>query len=296
MKTGCKHLLLTRFNITLGPEWQCNNPIVKNVDVRADIDYLERRFDIFERFTFPSVSTQTIKDFTWLVLFHEDTPQQFKDRISALHSQMPDFVPLYLDDEESLRVKEYISDYLRRYDADWFLTSRTDNDDVLHKDYIRSLQEFAEARADSGFISYPSGLQYSVVSKTACRLHYIDNHFISLLSPGEDGQKTVLSYSHDFLPKEIKMSIIETPSPMWIEMIHPTNLANRISLNMLNAVRSTHEFDDFSVAIEWNRSIMIKGLAKSTWYSLGLSASYVKEFGLKKTLEIFGERLLGHNS
>ena len=69
-----KHFLITRFNLSLqfGCEFRDpdENPTLKILDE----DYLEKRFEIFEKYTLKSISEQTVQDFTWIILFHKRTP------------------------------------------------------------------------------------------------------------------------------------------------------------------------------------------------------------------------------
>ena len=53
-------ILITFFNVGI-------NPIV------IDEIYLEKRFELFDKYTFPSINAQTDKDFTWFLLFNDKT-------------------------------------------------------------------------------------------------------------------------------------------------------------------------------------------------------------------------------
>ena len=56
-----KHFILTRFNIRL---W---NQDKFSQSVRS-MDWLEQRFEVFEKFCLPSIVGQVCKDFEWIVL------------------------------------------------------------------------------------------------------------------------------------------------------------------------------------------------------------------------------------
>ena len=77
-----KHFILTRFNL---PIFQ---PKVGEKKVsHLDEEYLNYRFDLFERFCLPSVKGQTCQDFRWFVLFDAATPAVFRNRIGSLQEE-----------------------------------------------------------------------------------------------------------------------------------------------------------------------------------------------------------------
>ena len=105
-----KHFVITRFNIRIHYGCKLKNPEDNPMDRILDEDYLEERFYIFEKYTFPSMKNQNNKDFTWIILFHKKTPDKFKKRIERLKHEF-NFVDLYLDDGEKFSFLEYCDNY-----------------------------------------------------------------------------------------------------------------------------------------------------------------------------------------
>lgn len=87
-----KHFILTRFNIRLWNQDKFRQPVLS-------LEWLEQRFDVFERFCLPSVSGQVCKDFVWVVLVDSMTPQVYKDRMESYRDVCPQFVPVYVKPE-----------------------------------------------------------------------------------------------------------------------------------------------------------------------------------------------------
>ena len=76
-----KHFVITRFNIRASYECKLKNPDNNPMRRILDEDYLEERFSIFEKYTLPSMKQQTNQNFTWIILFHKNTPNSFKKKI-----------------------------------------------------------------------------------------------------------------------------------------------------------------------------------------------------------------------
>jgi hypothetical protein len=74
-----KHVVVTRFNLR-HEQW------LKKITKRGTtmVEWLERRFEIFHRFTLPSMMNQSCKRFDWVVLFDTETPVKFKQVIAEI--------------------------------------------------------------------------------------------------------------------------------------------------------------------------------------------------------------------
>ncbi|MFI3320681.1 MAG: glycosyltransferase [Rikenellaceae bacterium] len=131
-----KHYLITRFNII---QEGFNIPADKDRKIVHSESWLSRRFELFETYTIPSIENQTCDDFTWLVLFDTNTPAKYKELIDSYRQKLPLFTPLYLD--AFVNLNEHVSDYIRKTSTkEYVITSRIDNDDMIHRDYIKRVQ------------------------------------------------------------------------------------------------------------------------------------------------------------
>ncbi len=61
------HYLITRFNQAMSKSW--NTPHSKLLDEV----WLDRRRVLFEKYTKPSILSQTVRNFKYIMLFHPDT-------------------------------------------------------------------------------------------------------------------------------------------------------------------------------------------------------------------------------
>lgn len=174
------HFIITRFNVN-----------IYDIDFpkRLEPTWLAVRFDLFQKFCFPTLAAQRNKDFTWLVLFDEQTPAVYKKLINA-YSRLENFVPVYCGAYNTIMgtVREQMKEIAP--EAEWYLTTRLDNDDALSVEFVDYVQRVANtlsedqlAPADTLFINFPNGLQY-------CEGEFYDfkdetNAFVSLMERKE---------------------------------------------------------------------------------------------------------------
>lgn len=218
-----KHYVITRFNIRVNYKCQLknldNNPMKRILDT----DYLNERFNIFEKYTLQSMKRQTNQNFQWIVLFHENTPDIFKNRIQKLKNEF-NFIDLYFSDNQSFNFLEYCNS--RNESVDYYITTRIDNDDMFSDDYIARIQEYANNNFHECIISFEKGMKFDLSSQKKYEFERKDNHFLSMIGKKED---CILQYNHTKIfdsGKEIVM--LDSSKPMWIEIIHESNVTNRI--------------------------------------------------------------------
>ena len=106
MKTF-KHFIITQFNVSFDLS-QADSPNAKGISE----EYLSKRFDIFEKYCLPQIKAQTCKNFIWIVLFSEHTPQKFKKRLEQIHDAFSLFVPMYVPIHEFDSSKKAYPDWL----------------------------------------------------------------------------------------------------------------------------------------------------------------------------------------
>ncbi|WP_027721111.1 glycosyltransferase [Maridesulfovibrio zosterae] len=216
-----KHYIITRFNVNIWPM-----PFEK----RLEDTWLSQRFDLFQKFCFPTLQAQTNQEFTWLVLFDRRTPLPYQ-RIIQAYSKYPNFVALLCDEWDTVMptAKAYIKE--NSPEADWILTTRLDNDDALSCKYVDSLHRLVATLTTQQFgpdktlyINFTKGLQY-------CQEKFYDfadvtNAFVSLIEP-KDFLKTVFWVDHPAIYSVSPVLQAQTP-PLWLQVIHDINVYNYI--------------------------------------------------------------------
>lgn len=235
MAEGLEHLILTRFNLAI--RFGCGKRFDSNVPADKpwlDPEYLDKRFDIFETYTFPSFQKQTVQDFKWIVLFHADTPEIFKKRISGLQEQMEQFCPLFLDDGECRKMAAVLKDHIcQHYAGKKIITTRVDNDDAVHAGFVEDIRKRIgqEGEKQGTVLTYVNGLQYDIRTKEVLKYRNADNHFLTLYVEDISGENHILFFNHDHISKTVadrhmKMIKAETKIPLWVEIITENNFSN----------------------------------------------------------------------
>lgn len=209
------HFVVTTFNVDHGA---VESP-------GLDPEWLEPRFELFERFCLPSVGSQEHTGFTWLVFFDERTPERFRGRIEELRERTS-FVPIFVPGRWHVdAVRAAIAEH-RRPGTQFLITSRLDNDDSLARDYIARVQSlFAEQH--SLFINFPSG--YTWKDGRLYALRNWSNPFATLIERWADERpRTVLGIEHTEIVHAADVAQIRS-EPMWLQVIHGRNIANRVA-------------------------------------------------------------------
>lgn len=221
-----KHYVLTKFNIR--QEFDCrlknpdNNPMLRILDE----DYLDFRFDIFEKYTLPSIKNQTNQNFKWIVLFHEETPDKYLKRIKDL-KKIYDFIDIYVEDGGWFNFTVYCNN--NNENCDFYITTRIDNDDMFNENYIKEIQDYANQNLHKCILSFPYGEKLDLESKKHYEYVVKNNHFLSMISPKEDH---IMSYNHaKILDSDNEIIFLKSDKPMWTEIVHETNVINDINID-----------------------------------------------------------------
>jgi hypothetical protein len=178
---------------------------------------MERRHHLFESITMPSVLGQMNQEFSWLVLIDERTPPlRFHERITVMRC------PPY----RSLRP---VIPYLKGLCAGAYLiTSRLDNDDAIHRDYVQAVQDHAEL-SHGICVNFPRQLYLGTRSR---QVTLYDNPFtnntVSLVEAGIGEVKTVYLKSHHEIGRVAAVRNNGTTEAMSLLTIHGENLGNRL--------------------------------------------------------------------
>lgn len=221
------HFLLTRFNIRIFRHDKHGKAVMSP-------DRTRDRFELFEKYCFPSVLNQSTRDFKWLCLFDKDTPVEYRERIDGYRHQFPGFIPYFLDSNEAL---DYVN-YFRLKVAGFsepgsiVVTTYLDNDDMLHRNYMQTVEDYARRATKRSVISFSEGLQYYTEYGFSARVSFRNNHFLTMVEKPAEGKLplTVIGIGHIYLDKYKNLNVVEDVQHkgMWIEVVHNHNVANDV--------------------------------------------------------------------
>lgn len=279
------HAIITRFNLSIKYNGSIGN--VDGIDTCRDENYLSNRFEIFEKYTFPSVIAQSCREFKWIVMFHQETPERFKEKLKELEEKGRGiFVPLYMTEEECAKASVILNAYLKKQAEDRgetiVVTTRMDNDDAIHRDYVKEIQKSVlenGKKQNSYYINFNNGLQWIPSKGFLRKFYYPNNHFLSLVTPIEN-LRNALEFSHGFIDREYKQCQGKSTEPMWIEMIHTSNYMNSEKINIFQMywdydVLEKFQIDASRFLTRKKIKIMVKYLPATLYYLIYQGARVV---------------------
>jgi len=228
------HFIITQFNLK-------NFPLSDNNDSVTWLKWTRSRVELFKEFCLPSIKNQTCKAFTWLLYFDVDTPQEFNEFLNELNSLSfieicyskgyEDFNLIYTDE-----VKKRVGKSVK-----WIITTRIDNDDCLHKDAIKIIQnKFVEKH--KFLISLASGYVLNISDRTLSHYFYPMSPFLSLIETTDNEIGGVFEKAHaewdslhisiskeiwlNCFNKKARKSQIILNGPLWVQTVHGGNISN----------------------------------------------------------------------
>ena len=222
-RRGIQHFILTRFNLFLWNKDKEGQPV-------RTIAWLEHRFALFEKYCLPSIENQTCKDFEWIVLFDNTTPDRFKEKIKEFQILCPQLIPVFVEPKDGRFFAEiFRREVVNRLTANRLISTYLDNDDALNVRFVEDIQKRVLTLKDGTFVYYTLGYQFYTDQKYLLQVHYPRNHFVSVVEDGTPEKiRTIYGYGSHFYIDKLKGAIIEKieSSPMWCEVIHDRNMGN----------------------------------------------------------------------
>ena len=224
-----EQFVLTRFNLNILTfrkygDWHGCDPA-----------YLDRRFELFERYCLPAMKRQEVP-FRWLVFFSSQTPVVYRERLQALSADCPVLEPVFVDDCTPLdgfsKSEVVMRPVLERVsgDADYFITTRIDNDDSFNVSalaWIRTAAEerLAQERLDRFFVLLRNGNVYHEGRAFTQAYRWDLNHFPSLVC-ARGIRAHVLDVEHTKVKAAGVPFVVCTRPHAWLEVVNGSNLAN----------------------------------------------------------------------
>lgn len=205
-------LLVTRFNLpSRGPESL----------IRAQEGWLQSRIELFERYTVPSVRSQTDEGFRWLVYLDPQSPQWLLDRLNPLVRQ--GLLTVRYSEEVSWQDLAADARDVTGGRGRLLVTANLDNDDALAADFVARLRD-AASRGLRGAVYLADGLIR--MDGRVYRWRDPDNAFCSVIETW-DAPMTAWRDWHILLHRHMAATALEGP-PGWLQIVHGRNVSNRI--------------------------------------------------------------------
>lgn len=226
MDNQFQHFIITRFNVRL-----------KREDIKSlpSEQWQEERFQLFEKFSLPSMKNQSKQNFKWFIFFDKETPEQFIGKIEEYKKQFK-IIAIFTDEFNINEIKSEIAPYLS-IEIPYLITTRIDNDDTFSSDFIESIQRtFAYQNLE--YINFPKGY----VLKGNRLYNHIDKSgpFISLIEKKDYEIKTVWCTNHRDVSQVAPIQQVD--NKIWMQIVHKNNVSNRIKSYRLNKIELKDRF------------------------------------------------------
>ena len=208
-----EHVIITRFNLSYSED-----PRAIHLNER----WLSERFTLFEQFCLPSVRWQSNQNFAWVVLLDRGTPELFRDQALTLAESSTRTKVIFCGPPSRELYQRAVTSVISP-DCEWVITTSLDSDDAIHPRFVDALQsgfQFDVAEA----LNFPHGIVQAGARSYLRRDG--SNAFISLSEPAVKFS-TVLSFAHAGLGRYARLAQL-TETPMWLQVVHGSNVSNRI--------------------------------------------------------------------
>jgi hypothetical protein len=239
-----KHYILTRYNLGL---YRTKHP------GRAR-EWMEKRLAMFNTFCVPSLDNQTCQNFEWIILVDSNTPAQDLDALRMATVTIPTKFIITEWPDKKFKEGDSVSSWREEFvqyvskQCKQAIMTRLDNDDAIHEDFVKDVQESILEAGDGEYIvDFPTGIMYdSVNEKCYLAKHSLGSPFITLVENCGHDMQTVYGTFHYKMARKYQPIICSAKLPRWMMVIHSSNKTNRIFDKMI-----AKELEFKSVALEF---------------------------------------------
>ncbi len=215
-KKNIRHLIITRFNVNLS--WA----------FRDDGEWIKRRIVLFEKYCLPSVKSQTVQDFKWLVFFDKNSPDYLVQAIEK-YREYENFIPIFVEKFDKDTVVRSVNDTFSaiKGECEYLVTTRLDNDDAINIHFIETIQQNVIEKSERYFLNFLFGYRYN--SEKLCLQRYASNSFITMVEK-YDPENILTVFSGIAHGESAKLGEIINlrKLPAWLIVIHDDNIGNKI--------------------------------------------------------------------
>ena len=219
-----KHYIITRFNLKhVSKDWENDK---SGNEVLTD-KWMKKRMSLFFEYCVPGVYNQYSKNFKWLIYIDKNTKGVYKKQLQDLTNEFNYIIIKQVNSYQDF-MDNYCNDILSitETNCSHIITTRLDNDDIIHKDMIRKVQETFNFQ-DFVAVNFLKILMLNPTDQNKLFIDYqFSNHFISLIEKiSSEGIKGCYSRGDTFWDIHGEITQI-TEKPYCVEIISTQNLLN----------------------------------------------------------------------
>jgi hypothetical protein len=190
--------------------------------------WMERRLNLYYKYTLPSLLSQTNKEFYSILLCDPETPSPYKEQLLDLEKKY-DFIKICWINNRN-EYEKYIDVYkqIRKNNSDELYITICDNDDLIHKQYVEIAKEFyTQIPEEYNVICYANGIFWDIETGNFLNSYFPTNSFFTIKT-NLNKFTNIININHHSVVNENKSTLIPLQSPMWIQLVHGENLWNKL--------------------------------------------------------------------
>ncbi len=230
------HLIYTRFNLQLAEKLEVLK-IKEGWDLGPPDAWMDHRIPLFEKYCFSSIVNQTNQNFIWFILCDSGTKEPYKEtllkfkRSNIIISLQPvDPFALDMDAPGWGAVRKKTNELFSDHDV--LLTTRLDNDDALHKDYVNVMQTtmldvFKKNPHEQWLVNMINGYKYKHASGELYSTEMKNCQFQTMIETIKPA-RTILGLGNHSTAHERCETGQFAHAPLWMQIIHEKNIYNRV--------------------------------------------------------------------
>jgi len=216
-----QHFLITRMNV----DWDVSK--LRSPQERNSFEFLNHRFNIFEKTCYPAVNAQTNANFIWLILLDAGLPEEFRERLANYTSSLK-IIPVCITSKEAFlaTLKDAIAGHLLP-STDYLITTNIDSDDILSRNFVTATQQQFK-KQDFEFINFPFGYLYRFQEQKLYLREWLTSSCHTLIEQRQNFQ-TALTYPHHKVISSKTRQVIT--QPIWLMTVHGENVRTQFDVS-----------------------------------------------------------------
>jgi len=219
------HFIITRFNLKFT---RSNWKLDKQKNAVLTDEWLSHRMRLFLNYCLPSVLNQSVHNFTWVLYVDSETNYKVKCKLKDISHSYSFIKIIFVDSYETFE-QTYCNKILElnKEAKRYIITTRLDNDDVIHADFVKRIQKSFNYQNYMA-VNFLKVLMINPRNTNKIHIDYqFSNHFVSVIEVIEN--KTICGcYSKGDVHWDVKGKVIQImDKPYCLEIISDRNMINR---------------------------------------------------------------------
>jgi hypothetical protein len=209
-----KHFVITRFNV----------PLRFSCDKHKDSNWINSRLNLLVDYCHPTLSWQSCKNFDWLVMIHDESPDWLSEAIAGLDGPVR-VKPIRVSNWSKKELSRVLKPMCEGFE--YLVTTRLDSDDGLAFNFIEEVQARFEER-DLLAINFERGYHRLRSTERWYRtIAYHNNPFLTLIEALDtEDIDTVYLCDHPEMDNFAEV-VSNKKEGMWFVLAHGGNVGNR---------------------------------------------------------------------